>query len=179
MSWEQILQATRTLAPAMTLQMTPPRQSMGGVGTWRITSTDSVAPEKRFDMLLDAYSGQSLYYAGWDKQTAFSKATAIGIPFHRGEFGWWNQALLLVFGLGVLSSLVSGWVMYFKRRALGLQGLPRLTPGAWRATPVGALVAAALLCVALPLLAWSAAAVAMIEGAMVWRARARARIVAA
>nr|WP_315489117.1 PepSY domain-containing protein [uncultured Rhodoferax sp.] len=83
-------------------------------------------------MLLDAYSCQRLYYSGWDQQTAFGKATAIGIPFHRGEFGVWNQVVLLVFGLGVLFSIVSGWVMYFKRRGRGLAGLPHLAPGAWK-----------------------------------------------
>ena len=30
-----------------------------------------------------------------------------------------NQVLLFVFGAGILSSLVSGWVMFFKRRKSG------------------------------------------------------------
>lgn len=171
MSWEQVLQTARGQSPQVRMQMTPPRQAAEAMSTWRVANFDRSQPEKRFDLVLDAYSGQSLFYAGWDKQTAFSKATAIGIPFHRGEFGWWNQTLLLVFGLGVLFSLVSGWVMYFKRRARGLQGLPRLVPGAWRSTPMGAIVAAALLCAVMPLLAWSAIVVAALEGGLAWRAR--------
>ena len=49
-----------------------------------------------------------MYYSGWSEQTAFGKATAIGIPFHSGEFGLWNQALLLVFGVGAVFGIVTG-----------------------------------------------------------------------
>ena len=145
------------------LQLTPPR---GQQGTWRAAAADRGQPEKRFDLVLDAYSGQQLYYSGWDKQTAFSKATAIGIPFHRGEFGWWNQALLLMFGIGVLFSLVSGWVMFFKHRQPGSLGLPRLLPGAWKSASIGSWITAAVLCIAMPLLALSAAIVLALEVAM-------------
>lgn len=171
LAWQAIWNATRNQAPDVAIQLTPPR---GPQGTWRAVNFDRGQPEKRFDLVLDAYSGQALYYAGWDKQTAFSKATAIGIPFHRGEFGWWNQALLLLFGVGVLFSLVSGWVMFFKRRAAGSLGLPRLLPGAWKSTPMGAWVSAAALCALMPLLAISAAAVVTLEILIhrPWRARA-------
>jgi uncharacterized iron-regulated membrane protein len=93
----------------------------------------------------------------------FVLVAALGIPFHRGEFGWWNQALLLAFGLSVLFSLGSGWVMFFKRRRPGSFGSPRVMPGAWRAVPVGAWLGAAVLCVGLPLLAISAAVLLVLE----------------
>jgi uncharacterized iron-regulated membrane protein len=60
-------------------------------------------------------------------------------------------------------SLVSGWVMFFKRRKAGTFGLPKLLPGAWRATPVAAWIAAAIMCAAMPLLAVSAACVVALE----------------
>ncbi|MCQ6458596.1 PepSY domain-containing protein, partial [Vibrio parahaemolyticus] len=82
--------------------------------------------------------------------------TAIGIPFHRGEFGWWNQALLLLFGASVLFSLVSGWVMFFKRRLPGSLGLPRLLPGAWTSPSALAWLLAAAMCALMPLLLISA-----------------------
>ena len=163
LTWQAAWESTRRQAPDVMLQLTPPR---GQQGTWRAAAADRGQPEKRFDLVLDAYSGQQLYYSGWDKQTAFSKATAIGIPFHRGEFGWWNQALLLMFGIGVLFSLVSGWVMFFKHRQPGSLGLPRLLPGAWKSASIGSWITAAVLCIAMPLLALSAAIVLALEVAM-------------
>jgi uncharacterized iron-regulated membrane protein len=168
LSWDAVYQSAKSKAPEVAMQISPPRSADGA---WRITNFDRGQPEKRFDMVLDAYSGASLYYSGWDKQTVFGKATAIGIPFHRGEFGWWNQALLLLFGLSVLFSTISGWVMFFKRRGKSGLFLPRLLPGAWRATPVGAVVTAAVFFVIMPLLAWTAAAVAALELVLAWRHR--------
>jgi uncharacterized iron-regulated membrane protein len=160
LTWQAVWDAARQQAPAVPLQFAPPRNERGA---WRIGSVDPAQPSKNFDMVLDAYSGQSIYYAGWDRQTAFSKATAIGIPFHRGEFGWWNQALLLMFGIGVVFSLVSGWVMFFKRRRTGTFGLPGLLPSAWKSMSPAMWIVAASLCVAMPLLAISAAMVLVLE----------------
>lgn len=134
LGWQAALDAARRIAPAASLQLTPPRNPDG---IWRISMADRTQPALRFEAALDAYSGQPLYTSDWSQQTAFGKATAIGIPFHRGEFGWWNQALLLVFGLGVLFSLLSGWLMYFKRRKAGQLSLPRVPAQAWRALGAG------------------------------------------
>lgn len=171
LTWQAAWDAARRDAPDVSMQLTPPS---GRHGVWRAVSADPSQPEKKFEMLFDAYRGNNLYYADWADQTAFSKATAIGIPFHRGEFGWWNQALLLLFGLGILFSLVTGWVMFFKRRREGMSGLPRLLPGAWTAAPPTAWVIAVVLCVFMPLLALSAALVLSIEFLM--RAFTRKRV---
>jgi uncharacterized iron-regulated membrane protein len=171
LSWDAVWQVARAQAPTVSLELTPPR---GAQGVWRVSNFDRSQPEKRVNMVIDAYTGRTLHHAGWAQQTVFSKATAIGIPFHRGEFGGWNQALLLVFGLGVLFSLLSGWVMFFKRRRQGRAGLPRLQPGAWRSMPLGGWLTAVVMCVAMPLLAVSAALVAALEVALFWRQRRHA-----
>ncbi len=160
LDWQAAWNAARRHSPDVALQLTPPRTQQH---PWRVGAAERGQPSKRFDLLLDAYNAQALYYSGWERQTAFGKATAIGIPFHRGEFGWWNQALLLVFGLSVLFSLVSGWLMYFKRRAPGTLGLPKLLPGAWRALTPGLWLSALALCALMPLLAVSAALVLLCE----------------
>lgn len=165
LSWQAALERTRQQAPDVAVQLQAPRNAEG---VWRISAIDRSQPEKRFDLALDAYSGKTLYYSTWAEQTAFGKATAVGIPFHRGEFGWWNQALLLVFGLGVLFSLLSGWVMFFKRRAAAPKqalsnALPRLLPGAWRALPWSVYLGAVLLCGLMPLLAISAVMLLLLE----------------
>jgi uncharacterized iron-regulated membrane protein len=168
LGWQQAWDRTRALVPDTPPQLTPPR---GPHGVWRAGSADKRHPASRFDLVLNAYDGQVLYYAGWERQTAFGKATAVGIPFHRGELGIWNQVLLFVFAASVLFSLVSGWVMFFKRRRAGLLGLPKLLPGAWRATPPAAVLLAVALCALMPLLALSAAAVLAVEAALGWRRR--------
>jgi len=161
LTWEQAMQAVRREAPDVQMLLMPPK---GPEGFWRANQLDRDQPDRRFDLLLDAYSGERLYFSGWSEQTAFGKATAIGIPFHRGEFGWWNQALLFVFGVGVLFSIVSGWVMYFKRRKQGLSGLPSVMKGSWKSVPWAAWLGGAFMLVAMPLLAMSAAVVVLIEG---------------
>ena len=169
LGWQAAWDAVRAQAPAVALQLTPPA---GQQGVWRAQAVDRSQPTRRFDLVLDAYSGQRLYYSGWGQESAFGKATAVGIPFHRGEFGWWNQALLLLFGAGVLFSLVSGWAMFFKRRKRGSSWLPRLLPGAWRSASALSWASAVLLCCLMPLLALSAALVAVIEFLIAYRAPA-------
>ena len=160
LSWQAAWDTTRRLAPDTALQLTPPQGSMG---YWRTGASERSHPTRGFDMVLDAYTGQRLYYAGWDAQTAFGKFTAVGIPFHRGELGWWNQALLLLFGLGLLFSLVSGWVMYWKRRKPGTLGLPRLLPGVGRAITPPLWVLGAVLFALMPLLALTGAVLLALE----------------
>ena len=168
LNWEQASQAIRKQAPQVSMQIMPPK---GPAGVWRANQLDRGDPTKRFDLLLDGYSGASLYDSGWKQETLFGKATGIGIPFHRGEFGWWNQALLFIFGAGVLFSIVTGWVMYFQRRALGLVGLPKLLPGAWRSVSPWAGLGGLVMLVSMPLLASSAALVVLVEIWMGWRTR--------
>ncbi|CAH0258237.1 hypothetical protein SRABI118_03145 [Massilia sp. Bi118] len=171
LTYQQAWDRTRALVPDTPPQLTPPR---GPHGVWRAGSADRRHPAGRFDLVLNAYDGRVLYQAGWESQTAFGKATAVGIPFHRGELGVWNQLLLFVFAAGVLFSLVSGWVMFFKRRRAGALGLPKLLPGAWRAAPPAAVLVAVGMCALMPLLAWSAAVVIAIEAALHWRQRGAA-----
>jgi uncharacterized iron-regulated membrane protein len=168
LTWEQALQAIRREAPRTSLMLMAPN---GPEGVWRANQMDKGDPTQRFDLLLDAYSGQKLYYSGWADQTAFGKATAIGIPFHRGELGVWNQLLLFVFGVGILFSLVSGWVMFFKRRATGAPVWPAVLPGAWRTVSPWAWVCSVFMLLAMPVLAMSALPVAVIE--MVWAYKKR------
>lgn len=166
LTWEQAVKAIRQQAPEVAMMVMSPK---GPEGFWRANQMDRGDPTKRFDLLLDAYSGEKLFYSGWAEQTAFGKATAIGIPFHRGEFGLWNQVLLFVFGAGILFSLVSGWVMFFKRRQASSAFLPALLPGAWRSVSPWAVLGGAFMLVAMPVLAMSAVPLAMLEAWLGWR----------
>jgi uncharacterized iron-regulated membrane protein len=163
LSYQQAWQRAQALVPGVPLQLTPPR---GAHGVWRIASADRSHPGNRLDLVLNAYDGQVLYRAGWEGQTAFGKATAVGIPFHRGELGVWNQVLLFVFAAGVLFSLLSGWVMFFKRRRAGQLGLPKLLPGAWRSAPLAWVIVGVGLCALMPLLALSTLVLLAVELAL-------------
>ena len=163
LTWQQVWELTRSRAPAVSVQIEPPR---GLLGVWRMAAADPGKPTRRFDLLLDRFSGRQLYYAGWDQQTVFGKATAIGIPFHRGEFGWWNQALLLLFGVGVLFSLLSGWLMFIKRWRPGLPILPKLpssAPATWKAAAIPMALAVPVFAWVMPLAGLAAAVIAACE----------------
>jgi uncharacterized iron-regulated membrane protein len=160
MNWQQVVDAAQRQAPDVALRLMAPATADG---TWHVLSADTSKPLQRIDMVLDAYSGKVLFRADWRDQSAFGKATGVGIPFHRGELGLWNQLLLLVFGLGILFSLISGWVMFFKRRQTGAAVLPELLPGAWRAASPWFWLIAIAMCVAMPMLATSAALVLLVE----------------
>lgn len=165
-SWQQVYEAVRAQAPSVSYQIAPPKRADD---VWRISNFDRGQPSSRFTLHMDGYSGQALYYRGWESFTLFNKATAVGIPFHRGEFGIWNQALLLVFGLGVVWWLVSGWVMFLKRKRQGFLGLPRWQPGALRTVPGPAWLTALVLLPVMPVWAWSVGAVCLVEVMLAWR----------
>jgi uncharacterized iron-regulated membrane protein len=167
LGWQAVWAATQRHAPEVSYQLTPPKRLDE---PWRVTNFDRGQPTKRFTLLVDGYSGAPLYAHDWSSFTAFNKATAIGIPFHRGEFGWWNQAILLVFGLGVLWWLVSGWAMFFKRKRQGFLGLPRVTAAVWRHVPLPVWVVAGVLLVGMPVWAWSVAAIVAVEAVLALRA---------
>jgi uncharacterized iron-regulated membrane protein len=143
--WEEVKKSSGSIR----IQIIPPSDTDG---VWRATHMEKTDPFQRFDLLLDAYSGKVLFYSSWKDQTLFGKATAIGIPFHRGEFGIWNQFLLFIFGAGVIFSLISGWTMFFNRFKGDSFFIPPVHIGSWRGIPISIwLLALALLCL-IPLL---------------------------
>jgi uncharacterized iron-regulated membrane protein len=150
LSWAAATARAAELAPGVRLQIAPPAQADG---VWRVQSIDRRLPGRRADIAFDAYDGELLWRSSWADLPAFAKATAVGIPFHRGEFGLWNQLLLLAFGLGLLASGVSGVAMAWMRWRRGQALLPAVrnwTGLGWR-WPL--LAAALLLCGLIPLLA--------------------------
>lgn len=167
-NWQQAWQSVKMNAPSVAIELRAP---VGEAGFWRANHVDRGDPTKRFDMLLDAYTGQPLFYSGWDDQPLFGKATAIGIPFHRGEFGVWNQVLLIIFGISLMFSFISGWVMYFKRHRIGTSILPPLLPGAWKTISPWAILGAGFMFLSMPLLAATAPIIIGIEGLIILRKR--------
>ncbi|PXX43767.1 PepSY-associated TM helix domain-containing protein [Undibacterium pigrum] len=123
LSIQAVYQQAKNQASDVQMQLTPPKSESG---VWKIDNYDRSQPGKRFQLILDAYSGNTLFQSGWEQMPVLSRATAVGIPFHRGEFGLWNQALLVLVGLNVIFSVVSGYVMWLQRRKAGSLSAPKL-----------------------------------------------------
>ena len=162
LSWQDVHERLLSGAPEVALQITPPK---GPQGVWRAENFDRSQPRKRFVRVLDPGSGAVLFASGWDRLPLMAKATAVGIPFHRGDYGWWNQALLVLVALGAVCSVVTGLAMWWLRRPVGrrLSAAPpwpalRDLPGwLW---PVGLGLAWAM-----PVFGWSLLALALAESA--------------
>ena len=161
LSWQQVQDIVRTATPHQSLTLTSPTKPDA---VWRVRAATVDSPNTSFEVAIDAFTGETLKRLDWNQQTAWGKATAIGIPFHRGEFGGWNQALLALFGAGVLFSLVTGWIMVWKRKRTGLAALPRLQPDAWKRAPWLLWVVTPALMWLMPLLLITIPVVALIEG---------------
>jgi uncharacterized iron-regulated membrane protein len=152
LSWQAAHDAALRQAPDIALQITPPT---GKDGVWRVENFDRSQPEGRFNLALDARSGSTLFASGWQQYPMLSKATAVGIPFHRGEFGVWNQVLLALAALAGVFSVVSGLVMWWQRRPRGKLAAPSLPNRHVAQAPLWLWPLMAAMAWALPVFGWS------------------------
>jgi uncharacterized iron-regulated membrane protein len=120
---QAIYQAAQQLAPGLALQFTPPTQT---TPFWRAENAARSQPLQRIQMALAPRDGHLLYQSTWQDLPLLAKATAIGIPFHRGELGWWNQAILLAVAGGLAFSILSGYAMWLLRKRTGRLSAPAL-----------------------------------------------------
>lgn len=152
LSWQAVHERAMAVSPSVTMQIAAPR---GPDGTWQVDNFDRSQPMKRFTLMMDAYSGQTLFYSGWDRLPRLAQATALGIPFHRGEFGVWNQVLLALTALAAMFSVISGIAMWWLRRPKGKVSAPSLTRDHVREVPMWPWAVAVGLALALPVFGWS------------------------
>lgn len=172
LTWQAAFAHARAGAPDISMQLTPPR---GADGVWRAENFDRSQPDKRFVRVFDAYSGHLLFASDWERLPLLAKATAVGIPFHRGEFGLWNQAVLGLAALACIFSVVSGVVMWWQRRPRGRVAAPSFDRHHLRGVPWWVGVAAVALAVALPVFGWSLLLFVVLEAVRLgWPRRRRA-----
>jgi uncharacterized iron-regulated membrane protein len=160
LSWQAIFERALAGGPDVAVQITPPH---GAEGVWRIENFDRGQPTRRFALVLDAYSGHPLFSSGWDGMPLLAQATAVGIPFHRGEFGVWNQVLLALAALAAIFSVVSGFVMWWQRRPSGKLAAPVLARRHLRGLPWWLWALSLGLAFALPVFGWSLLAFTLVE----------------
>lgn len=147
LSLQEVFEQARRAAPDISMSLSPPGTT---TGVWRIENFDRTQPTRRFRLALDAYSGEMLFFSGWKQLPLLAKATTVGIPFHRTEFGVWNQVLLGLAALTLIFSVVSGWVMWWQRRPNGRLGSPPLTASQVRGVPKWMWLTLVALSIALP-----------------------------
>jgi len=132
LSLQTVFETARANVPSVQMQLTLPK---GEGGVFRVDNFDRSQPAQRLVLLLDAGSGRLLYRSGWDDLPLIPKATAVGIPFHRAEFGVWNQVVLMLAALAAILSVLSGVVMWWQRRPKGHLTAPAVTRQQLRAVP--------------------------------------------
>lgn len=152
LSWQAAYETARSRAPDIAMQLTPPA---GNHGVWRAENFDRSQPTGRFNLALDARTGATLFASGWRDFPTLAQATAVGIPFHRGEFGVWNQVLLALAALAAMFSVVSGFVMWWQRRPRGKVAAPTLPARTLKAVPLWLWPLMAALAWAMPVFGWS------------------------
>ncbi|WP_339193497.1 PepSY domain-containing protein [Aeribacillus sp. FSL W8-0870] len=75
---------------------------------------------------IDQYSGKVLAKFAWSDYGALGKLISLGIAFHQGEFGFISQLFMLALTIGIIMIVVSGVIMWWKRKPKGKLGAPAL-----------------------------------------------------
>ena len=130
-------------------------------------------------LYLNQFTGATVANATAAQDGALSRATSFGIAMHMGnQFGILTRILATVACLGVLTSVLTGLLMWWKRRPAGRTGLPGPASAATRAaTPKRAVVAVSIMAAVLgllyPVFGVSLLLVLALEGVISIRRRAR------
>jgi len=159
-SWQAVWDRARAQAPDIAMSISAPK---GPTGVWRADNFDRSQPTRRFSLALDARTGATLFSSGWRDQPMLAQATGVGIPFHRGEFGVWNQIVLALAALAAVFSVASGLVMWWKRRPKGRVAAPPLGLAQVRQAPVWLWAVLGALGWGMPLFGWSAGVLVLLE----------------
>jgi uncharacterized iron-regulated membrane protein len=102
----------------------------------------------------DVATGEELSRAGFADKHVIDRVVNYGIAWHEGQlFGWVNQLVGLLTALGLITLMISGFVMWRRRKPDDMLGAPPLP--AVRARISGVVAIVLVLAVLLPLLALS------------------------
>jgi uncharacterized iron-regulated membrane protein len=97
-------------------------------------------------------TGAVLSREGFGDKHVIDRAVGYGIAWHEGQlFGWINQLIGLFTALALITLMVTGFIMWRRRKPEGVLGAPAALPVRIR----GAVVLLLLLAALLPLLAAS------------------------
>lgn len=148
-------------------------ESSPRMDAWTVKSDTQNRP-RRVTILLDATTGQDLARSDFADGHPIDRAVGYGIAWHEGHLlGWINQLVGLLTALALATMMVSGFVMWRRRKPDGVLGAPPLPREPARIAGVAIVIVA--LAALLPLLALSLASVLALEWIVI-RNLPRARI---
>ncbi|WP_082690507.1 PepSY domain-containing protein [Mycobacterium sp. M26] len=105
-------------------------------------------------LYLNQFTGATIANATAAQDGALTRLTSWGVDAHMGtQYGLLTRITATLACLGVLTSIITGAIMWWKRRPTGSAGLPGRTSDSMRAnTPRGAVIAIAVIATALSVL---------------------------
>ena len=155
---DRLVATIRPLGLAAPVLIAPPT---GADARWTAKS-DAANRPLRTDLTLDGATGAVLSRRDFAQRRLVDRVVGYGVAVHEGQlFGIANVLLNLVTAAGLVLIVVSGTILWWRRRPSGTLGAP---PPALAARPaVGFLAAVAVLGVLLPLFGITVLAVMLIE----------------
>ncbi|MGV0794791.1 PepSY-associated TM helix domain-containing protein [Mycolicibacterium sp. XJ1819] len=151
----------------------PPSDSAAGPtpvhGSYTVVNAWPQRLSEQRTLHLDQFTGQTIADATAAQDGALSRATSLGIAMHMGhQFGLLTRIVATLACVGVLVSVVTGLLMWWKRRPAGGTGIPVAAPK--RALLV-VFTAAVVLGVLFPVFGLSLLIVLAVEAALRMRRR--------
>lgn len=145
--------------PPPVLIAAPSKRNAGWVG-----KSDTQNRPWRVTVNLDPHTGAMLSRTNFADKPVLDRVVGYGVAVHEGQlFGWLNQLLGLLTALGLVAVVVSGVVMWLRRRQATTLGAPFAQTRQNTRMPMGTIVAMVLLATLLPFLGLSLIVVVLIE----------------
>jgi uncharacterized iron-regulated membrane protein len=95
---------------------------------WIVKSEAQNRPQN-VTITYDMITGKELTRTGFADNHPIDKAISIGIAWHEGQlFGWINQLVGLLTALGLTTLMVSGFIMWRRRKPIAALGAPPSPP---------------------------------------------------
>ncbi|SEF78320.1 Uncharacterized iron-regulated membrane protein [Nonomuraea solani] len=148
----------------------------GPTGVYTIVADPRRDPADSQTLHVDQYSGRVLVSYGWAEYGVLAKAVEQGIALHEGRrYGPANLILMLGACLALITLVVTGVWMWWKRRPRGRSGAPVRTTN--KRTAYGVIAIMAVLGLLFPLAGVTMAAVLLLDWLVLRRIPAVARVV--
>jgi uncharacterized iron-regulated membrane protein len=118
-------------------------------------------PQGQRSLYFDRYTGRLIREVRYGDYGAAAKAIELGVQLHMGNyFGLANQLVMLLTCIAIVALVISGMVMWWKRRPVGRLAAPARVPDAPIRGAIAILIGASIL---FPLLGLSVIVVAAID----------------
>lgn len=117
----------------------PPSNSTDGgemlYGSYTVVNAWPQKVSEQRTLYLNQFTGQTIVNATAAQDGALSRLTSFGIAVHMGnQYGLLTRISATVACLGVLTSVLTGLLMWWRRRPAGGTGLPRPVPASTQAS---------------------------------------------